>query len=169
MLKISCYYTTQDKLPKAFTGIVEKCFQSNLKTVVITPNTNFSNNLDNILWTYSKKNFIPHSTNADPFPELQPIYISDKIENPNKAKVAIFVGPDRNKILTFLSENTEIKISEFTRIICLFDETANLNSQTIQNLLKDSPLKAYTGDALESRSYSIEYFKQSPTGEWYNL
>ena len=45
------------------------------------------------LWTYSRKQFIPHGSKLDPQPEKQPIYITDELQNPNSASVLVIISP----------------------------------------------------------------------------
>ena len=108
MIKISCYKTKQDQLAKAFCQLAQKCYYSSTNTCVITNNSNFTIELDRVLWTYSKKHFIPHATKEDPFPQEQPIYITHSIENPNNSKIIILVNPTEDKLLQLFSSSFPI-------------------------------------------------------------
>jgi DNA polymerase-3 subunit chi len=41
------------------------------------------------LWTYDDRGFLPHGSRSDGFAEDQPIWLTDRIENPNRAGVLI--------------------------------------------------------------------------------
>jgi len=158
MIRISCYQTSNENLPKTFAQLAEKCFYSKLQTLVVAQNTDLITALDKVLWTYSKKHFIPHATISDPLPEKQPIYITNNLLNPNKAEVVMFVNADESMILGFLSntgENTIIA-HNCSRIMFLFDEFTKLQSLQIKNILEKSSLTNYTQ----------ECFNQGANNEW---
>ena len=64
MIKVSCYKTIQEKLPRAFCMLAEKCYHNGIKIFVYTNSNEYTVELDKVLWTYSKKQFIPHGTNS---------------------------------------------------------------------------------------------------------
>jgi DNA polymerase-3 subunit chi len=72
---------------------------------VFTENQDYSENLDRVLWTYSKKHFIPHATCLDPMPERQPVYITHKLTNYNQSEFLIFINASRSTILEAMSQN----------------------------------------------------------------
>jgi|GEM_PF-1824869 len=51
--------------------------------------------IDTLLWTYSQLSFLPHGTENDPYPEMQPVFITTNINNnPRGSKVLILIGVD---------------------------------------------------------------------------
>jgi DNA polymerase-3 subunit chi len=45
--------------------------------------------LDAALWTYDERGFLPHGSARDGHPEHQPVWLTDRIENPNGAGVLV--------------------------------------------------------------------------------
>jgi DNA polymerase-3 subunit chi len=159
MIKISCYQTTQNQLPKSFCQLTEKCYYSNLKTNVFTENEDYSQNLDRILWTYSKKHFIPHATSSDPLPEKQPVYITHNIKEYNQAEIIIFVNPSQKTILESFSKNSVIQSQVVQKILFIYDDVQKIHSGTIKNLLEKSYINKFV----------INSFNQTKQGTWEEL
>jgi len=143
MIKINCYITTQDDLHKTFCQLAEKCYYANLRTNVITQNSDYTKSLDRVLWTYSKKHFIPHATDADSLPEKQPIYITDKLDNPNQADSIMFINPDKAMFLETIAKDSKLNLESFQKISLLFDDIQKIQILEIDNLLKKSPIKEF--------------------------
>lgn len=156
MIKISCYQTTQNQLPKTFCQLVEKCYYSDLKTNIFTTNEDYSQSLDRVLWTYSKKHFLPHATNTDPLPEKQPIYITHNIEDYNQAEIIIFVNAAKPIILEAISRQSKIQPQNLQKILFLFDEVQNIQSSEINTLLNKSHIK----------DFEINSFIQTKQSSW---
>jgi DNA polymerase-3 subunit chi len=161
MIRVSCYQTSNENLPKTFTQLAEKCFYNKLRTLVVTPNNDLITILDKVLWTYSKKHFIPHGTLSDPLPEKQPIYITNKLLNLNEAKALMFVNADESMMLDFLSntENKSSGVQNFSRVMFLFDNFTKLQSAQIKNILEKSSLT----------NYALECFNQGVNNEWHKI
>jgi len=108
MIKISYYKTSKDKIPKAFCMLAEKCYHSNISLFVFTNNEKSTTELDKALWTYSKKQFIPHGTIHDPICEKQPILLGEVFRNSNKAASMIIINADKDKVLDFLASTQSV-------------------------------------------------------------
>lgn len=150
MQQFSIYQTTQELLLKAIILLVEKCYHGNLKSVVLVADTEQQELLNKTLWTYSRRQFIPHGSKLDPMPEKQPIYITDELQNPNDAGVLLIISPkDIEKIL----QDKEY-ISHFQRIIIIYD---------LPTPLKELAAKV---DKLSIAKKSIDCYKQNLNGSW---
>ena len=66
--------------------------------------------IDTFLWTFSKSELIPHGTLFDYYKDMQPVYLSTKIENPDTASVLVLLSP--RQVLD--------EIGLFDRVIGLF-------------------------------------------------
>ena len=158
-MKINCYQTNEANLSKSLCLLVEKCYYNKLKTLILAPNQNLVNILDKGLWTYSKKHFIPHATSSDPLPDKQPIYITEKLKNPNNSEIVIFVNISKDKILEILSTtNNDINIQKFSRIMFIFDEDDGsvIGIKELEDILTKSALS----------NYDFNHFIQSGSGKW---
>ncbi len=156
MIKISCYKTKQDLLSKAFCQLAQKCYYSSINTCVITNNSDFTMELDRVLWTYSKKHFIPHATKQDPLPQEQPIYITHSIENPNNSKIIILVNPTEENLLELFASTSHIDPQTLEKIMIIFDDIQKIQFSEIKTLL----LKTKLNDS------EINLFEQSNNGLW---
>lgn len=156
MTKINFYQTQSEDLAKTFCKISEKCYYSNLNTLVIAGNEDYSNSIDKSLWTYSKKHFIPHATINDPRPNDQSILITTKPENLNNAEIIIFVNPTKQIILDSIAENSQITFDCITKIIFIFDETNVVQANEINNIFDTSKI----------HNSETSYFIKTAKGSW---
>ncbi|GAB4167923.1 MAG: DNA polymerase III subunit chi [Rickettsiaceae bacterium] len=156
MMKISCYKTTREFLVKTFCQLAEKCYYSAENTCVITDNADLTQELDQVLWTYSRKHFIPHATEQDLFAEKQPIYITSSIENPNKSKILIVINPTKEKFLSIISESNFTKYNSVTKLLIMLDDTQKFDFIEINNLLEKSHLQNFIAD----------FFERTNKGTW---
>jgi DNA polymerase IIIc chi subunit len=118
--KISLYISPTDLMYKSVSTLVEKCYYSSLKVLIFSFSKEEIKLIDNYLWSYSKKHFIPHATNADPFIERQPVLITDTLKNLNDADCLVLINFNLSKV-NFLEFESFIGI--FKRIIAISDTT----------------------------------------------
>lgn len=156
MIKISCYKTKQDLLSKAFCQLAQKCYSSSINSCVIANNSDFAMELDRVLWTYSKKYFIPHATSQDPFHQEQPIYITHSIENPNNSTMIILVNPTEDNLLKLFSSTSEVELSTIEKIMIIFDDVQRIQFSEIKALLLKTKFN----------NFEINLFEQLNSGLW---
>ncbi|MGX6960378.1 MAG: DNA polymerase III subunit chi [Rickettsia endosymbiont of Pentastiridius leporinus] len=147
MQQFSIYQTTDELLLKAIFLLIEKCYYSDLKSVVLTVDTDQQEMLNKNLWTYSRKQFIPHGSKFDPKPEKQPVYITDELQNPNDATVLISLN--LGKLL-----QAKDYIKAFKRVILITD------------LAKDSKELTSKINNLTNSENKIDCFRQDVKGAW---
>lgn len=140
MIKVSCYKTVQGKLSRAFCTLAEKCYSNVVKVFVYTNSKEQALELDKVLWTYSRKQFIPHGTIYDPLPEKQPILIGSELKNLNNSSSIIMVNLDESKILSALSSNEIFDTSKCERLFFLHDNSSLVSSQDINSLITRSSI-----------------------------
>ena len=90
--EVSFYRLTTLPIIKAAPKLIEKIYYSGQKLVVRVQDEVMIKNIDDGLWAYSTKHFIPHGTFLDAHSNDQPVYLTTKIENPNQATIAIALG-----------------------------------------------------------------------------
>lgn len=159
MIKISFYQTTGAQLAKSFCQLVEKCYYSGLKTMVFAENENYRNDLDRVLWTYSKKHFIAHATSSDPLPERQPVYLTEDLIQYNQSEIIVFVNPGLGSVLNALAEKKITNAKELQKIFFILDDLEKNRIAEIKNLLEKSSFK----EAL------VSAFHQNTTGGWQEI
>lgn len=156
MIKISCYKTIQEKLPKAFCMLAEKCYHNNIKVFVYTNSKEYTLELDRVLWTYSKKQYIPHSTIHDLLPEKQPILIGSELRNLNNSSNMIIVNASESKILSILLSNEDLLVKKCKRLFFLYDRSTAIPSNNIKNIIAKSSLD----------SFKFESYIQDDNNSW---
>ncbi|WP_347939167.1 DNA polymerase III subunit chi [Rickettsia oklahomensis] len=150
MQQFSIYQTSGELLLKSILLLIEKCYHSDLKSVILATDKEQQEILNKNLWTYSRKQFIPHGSKLDPQPEKQPIYITDELQNPNNASVLIIISPiDIGKILQ-VKDYVEV----FKRIIIITDLPEDLKELTAK-------VNKFT-----EQENKIDCFKQDMQGLW---
>lgn len=135
MIKISYYKAVQGRLPKAFCMIAEKCYHNDIKIFVYTKSEKYTFELDTVLWTYSRKQFIPHSTIHDLLPEKQSILIGSELKNLSHYSAMIIVNASENMLISMLLSERNLFIKQYTRLFFLYDDNILLSSKNIKDVL----------------------------------
>lgn len=159
IMQISVYFINRDNLFKSFCQLAEKCFYSKLHSIVFAKQEEDIKDLDKILWTYSQKHFIPHATMDDPLPEKQPIFISNKYENPNDSKIFILFRPSKQDFIDFVVYYSGDKELKLEKLIILLEKEGDYSQNDTKELIDKSSLKFS----------SINYFEQDLKGKWLRL
>lgn len=71
--------------------LVEKCLERGWRSAIQSPNLERLKSLDQALWTFDRLVFLPHGMDSDPYPEEQPVLLTQAIKNVNQANVRIFI------------------------------------------------------------------------------
>ncbi|RTK92808.1 MAG: hypothetical protein EKK61_02610 [Rickettsiales bacterium] len=157
MIKISCYKTHHEALAKTFCQLAYKCYLSSVNTCVITDSEELTQELDKILWTFSKKYFIPHATDKDPLPEKQPIFITNTIINPNNSKILVVINPSMELLINIISK--EKIFADITKILIIIDDNISINFKDINNIFIKSHFEAI----------SIDFFERDLNNSWQEM
>ncbi|MDR6292825.1 MULTISPECIES: DNA polymerase III subunit chi [Inquilinus] len=91
MAEIRFYHLTARTLEQTLPVLLERTLQRGWRAVVCVGSEERVETLAGHLWTWSKEGFLPHGTKRDGFAEEQPVWITDQVENPNRAQV-LFLG-----------------------------------------------------------------------------
>lgn len=88
MTEIRFYHMERSTLESALPALLNKAItQSNI--VVQSTTAQNVETLNTHLWTYQENSFLPHGSAKDGKPDQQPIWLTDKQENPNNAEILI--------------------------------------------------------------------------------
>ncbi len=111
------FYQADETIIKALAPLLIKVLDEKKKALVLCSSENQIKEIDGSLWSYGRNKFIPHVTVADRdfTMERQPILITDKEENSNKADYLIF-----------LSEPSEAFISKFPRAFHFYEGKSSM-------------------------------------------
>lgn len=69
------YHLTSTPLERALPKLLERCYGGGFRTVVLADEARVEK-LNELLWAYDPNSFLPHGSEKDGNPELQPIFIT---------------------------------------------------------------------------------------------
>lgn len=120
---------------------------SGKRALVVTGNSERLASLDQLLWTYDEASFLPHGRAPDPDAARQPIWLSDRPDNPNGATVLLLVDG---------AAPSDPDLAGFERCLDLFDGA------------DDAALAAARArwSAAKAAGHSLAYWQQTPDGRW---
>ena len=154
-MQINYYNTNKEFLGKSFCQLAEKSSAQYTQTYVITSSSELVDMLDVVLWTYSRKNFLPHARITDPLPESQPILILsiDNVKQDLFGNI-ILVNVALEGIKSVI--NAFSKSKEVEKLSIINDETTGVPRDSLINMVKKFNL--------EAKTYS--FFRQLPNATW---
>ena len=145
-MELNFYHVMSGNLVPSVAKLLEKVYDSGKKSVFFSPLEDRVKIVDKTLWTFSKNAFIPHGDKSLGFSELQSVYLTSEIENPNKATVLVMTDD-----FDYKSWN-----QNFERVICIFED--DNSAEVAQSMFSD----------LKNQGENVKYWKQSQKG-WEKL
>jgi DNA polymerase IIIc chi subunit len=121
------FYQVDETIIKSLAPLLLKVLDEKKKVLIFCENPIQLKEIDNSLWSYGRNKFIPHVTIADlDFKmERQPILISDKEENKNKADY-----------LVFFEKPSDAFLQSFQRVFYFFEENNRAKAASIAKTTK---------------------------------
>ena len=102
MAEIGFYHLLTTPLDRALPRLLERARAQGYRIVVRAASRDRVEHLDAALWTYDEASFLPHGSARDGNPGGQPIWLTDRPENPNGANMLILVdGVEADDIAVF--------------------------------------------------------------------
>ena len=86
------YHLERRSLDEVLPGLVEKSLERGWRAVIKTESAERADAIDNLLWTYNERSFLPHAQAGDGDAARQPVLITVEDENANDASVLFLVG-----------------------------------------------------------------------------
>lgn len=86
-IEIRFYHLQQQSLDQVLPAILQKAYQGDHKIHVRLSDEAEVERMNKHLWTFKQDVFLPHGSKKDGHAEKQPVWLSSKSENPNKANV----------------------------------------------------------------------------------
>lgn len=152
MMEIRFYHLMTGTLDHALFRILTKALSQKRRVVIRTADAPSAERLTQDLWTVSTDRFLPHGNVKDGDPDLQPIWITDKDENPNGADILILTTgvnpPDLPK--------------DMSLVCTLFDGRRDEELTAARQQWKT--YKDTYGT--ENPDKTLTYWQQTPEGEW---
>lgn len=88
MAEIRFYHLTRKSLEEVLPVMLERTvLRDGRRAVVMAGSPERVEDLNAHLWTYDDRVFLPHGSKADGFPARQPVWLTNRDENPNAAQV----------------------------------------------------------------------------------
>lgn len=144
--EVRFYHLLTQNLEQALPAILMKALAGGRKAVVRFGDAREVEHFNNHFWTYNPDSFLPHGAANDGHAKLQPVYLTDRPENPNAADMLVLCNQKT------VPEN----ISEFS-LCCDFldggDDEAVQAGRARWKEYKDA-------------GYSLTYWQQTETGGW---
>jgi DNA polymerase-3 subunit chi len=110
MAEIGFYHLLATPLERALPRLLERARAGGYRIVVRAASSERIEHLSAFLWTYDEASFLAHGSAKDGNAAHQPIWLSERAENPNGAAMLVLVDGVEAEDLT-----------AFTRIADLFD------------------------------------------------
>ncbi|MFI4948095.1 MAG: DNA polymerase III subunit chi [Alphaproteobacteria bacterium] len=143
MAEIGFYHLRATPLERALPRLLERASAGGYRIVVRAASSERVEHLSALLWTYDEASFLPHGTARDGNAAEQPIWLSERAENPNRATMLVVVDgvePD--------------DLAAFTRVADMFDG----NDPTAVEGARDRWRRA------TAAGHTLTYWQQTETG-----
>ena len=144
-MRIDFYHLQQKSLDKALPQLLGKAYSSGKRVVVFAGSLSRVEFLDNLLWTFEEESWLPHAYSKNGEPEDQPIWLTEEIENPNHAEIAV--------VIDSMPLPRDIGVS---RILCVFDGRDEV-------AVADARAKWKEAKQLD---WELHYWQQDDLGAW---
>jgi DNA polymerase-3 subunit chi len=145
MTDIGFYHLTATPLEDALPRLLEKVLAGGFRAVVMAGSNERAEALNGQLWSYSQGSFLPHGSVTDGNAVDQPIWITDKDENPNEANVLVLTEGVRSE-----------QIGDFARCLDLFDGADVEAVAAARTRWTD----------YKERGFAVTYWQQTSSGGW---
>ena len=145
MTDLRFYHLTRTRLEAALPKMLEKTLERGQRAVVIAGSDERVESLNAQLWTTDERGFLPHGSAKDGHPAEQPIWLTERMENPNGAQVL------------FLTDGAEAEsLGGFDVCAVLFDGQ------------DQGALGAARGQwkRLREAGHEVTYWQQDDRGRW---
>jgi DNA polymerase-3 subunit chi len=110
MTGVGFYHLRTTPLERALPSILERALSQGHRIVVMAGSEERVKYLDSLLWTYAEASFLPHGSARDANAARQPVFLTERDENPNAATMLVLVDGARSA-----------RVAEFARCCDIFD------------------------------------------------
>lgn len=110
MTRVGFYHLTRSPLEQALPQLLERALAAGHRAVVMAGSPERVEALNALLWTHDPASWLPHGSARDGEAAAQPVWLTDKDENPNGADVLVLVDGVESE-----------HIASYARCLDLFD------------------------------------------------
>ncbi len=146
MAEIRFHHLERRRVDQALPVLLECAYGEGKRAVVRAPSEEMVAALNDRLWTYDDVSFLPHGAAGDGDPMTQPIFLTDKVENPNAATMLVLLA----------GAETSPEDAAFDLIVRLFDgrdQDAIAEARREWKRLKDE-------------GFTLSYWREGDEGGW---
>lgn len=143
--QISFYHLTKSALEKSLPKLLEKALLAKHRLIVRVQDKILLDSLDNLLWTYTTKFFLPHGRANDNYAYMHPVILTTEITNPNKAGILTLIGNVNNS-----------DVASFEKCLYLFDGNNEAELQFARNAWRE----------FKNANHELKYWQQEDNGSW---
>jgi len=91
MAEIGFYHLRTTPLERALPRLLERALAEGHRVLVRAGSAERVQYLDGMLWTYNEASFLPHGSARDANASRQPIFLTERDENPNAATMLVLL------------------------------------------------------------------------------
>ena len=91
MAEVGFYHLLKTPLERALPRLLERARASGYRIVIRAASAERVEHLNALLWSYDEASFLPHGAARDGNAAAQPIWLTDRDENPNDASMLVLV------------------------------------------------------------------------------
>jgi DNA polymerase-3 subunit chi len=141
--EVGFYHLRTTPLERALPRLLERALAEGHRIVVLAGSAERVAHLDGLLWTYNEASFLPHGSARDANMARQPIFLTERDENPNRATMLVLVDGARSEHL-----------ADFGRCCDMFDGN--------DPAAVEAARKRWT--EAKSAGHQLTYWQQTETG-----
>lgn len=145
MTEIRFYHLLSQTLDQALPAFLTKALSAGSRVIVRVPDEREAERLNAHLWTWRPEAFLPHGSSKDGFSSDQPIYLTDRDENPNSADILI------------LTHGTSSESAGSYRLCCDFFDGSNESAVLAAR---------QRWKAASTSGFDLTYWIQNEQGGW---
>jgi DNA polymerase-3 subunit chi len=143
MAEVGFYHLLSTPLERALPRLLERALAQGYRVVIRAASPERVDHLNALLWTYDEASFLPHGSARDGYPAAQPIWLTDRDENPNEATMLV------------LTDGVEAgDLAQFARCADLFDG----NDEAVVEAARTRWRRA------RDAGHTPTYWRQTPAG-----
>ncbi len=145
MTDVAFYHLQKSSLETVLPKLLERTLAAGKRAVVIAASAQRVEALASHLWTYQQDSWLPHGTAQDGSAEEQPVWLTDRDENPNGATYL------------FLTDGADsARIGDFERCFDLFDAK---DPEAVEAARARWRVR-------KSAGHAVTYWQQTERGGW---
>ena len=140
------HHLERRRVDQALPDLIVRILPQGRRVVVRVSSAEMVEALNDRLWTYDDASFLPHGAAGDGDPATQPVYLTDRVENPNNASVLVALA----------GAETSPGDAAFDLVIRLFD---GRDEEAIQEARRE-------WKRLKDEGFALSYWREGDDGGW---